>query len=152
MQGRIQEFLKGGVVHYRSSLEHQWCGRRVTAPASGAISWGGPEPYPSSQRNNFVKTILFYYYFTKNQAKQQQKKFSRGGLQPPQPLPWIRLWVEYDRSKWTWSQIGLLLLTVTDLCGSNSVHPDDHTQPTYEMASGIKPFTTLYSCLYSTVR
>ena len=38
VQGRIQEFLKGGVVHYQSSLEHQWCGRRVTAPASGAIS------------------------------------------------------------------------------------------------------------------
>ena len=28
----------GGVVHYRSNLEHQWCGRRVTAPASGVIS------------------------------------------------------------------------------------------------------------------
>ena len=37
-QGRIQEFLKGGVVHYRRNLEHQWCARRVTAPASGAIS------------------------------------------------------------------------------------------------------------------
>ena len=34
----IQEFLKVGVVHYRSNLEHQWCGRRVMAPASGAIS------------------------------------------------------------------------------------------------------------------
>ena len=27
-----------GVVHYRSNLEHQWCGWRVTAPASDAIS------------------------------------------------------------------------------------------------------------------
>lgn len=36
VQGRIQQFLKGGVVHYRSNLEHQWChcGRRVTAPTS----------------------------------------------------------------------------------------------------------------------
>ena len=37
-QGRIQEFLKRGVVRYQSNLEHQWCGRRVTTPASGAIS------------------------------------------------------------------------------------------------------------------
>ena len=26
---------------------------------------------------------------------------------------------------------------------SDCVHPDDHTQPTYEMTSGFKPFTVL---------
>ena len=40
--------------------------------------------------------------------------------------------------------IGLLLLTVT--VNNNSpiqdyVHADDHTQPTYEMTPGLKPFT-----------
>ena len=28
-----------GFVHYRRNLEHQWCGERVTAPVSGAISF-----------------------------------------------------------------------------------------------------------------
>ena len=26
------------------------------------------------------------------------------------------------------------------------VHPDDHTQPTYEMTPGFKPFTILFQC------
>ena len=30
-QGRIQQFLKRGVVHYWRNLHHQWWGRRVTA-------------------------------------------------------------------------------------------------------------------------
>ena len=78
IQGRIQEFLKGGVVHYRSNLEHQWRGRWVTAPASGAISWEGPESYPSP----LGKNNLFY-----EKSSKITKKILKGGVATPSTPP-----------------------------------------------------------------
>ena len=51
-QGRIQEFLKGGVVHYWRNLHHQWCWRRVTVPflLRDLIRGSGAMPPPPQKK------------------------------------------------------------------------------------------------------
>ena len=41
----------------------------------------------------------------------------------------------------TTAQVFETLFNVNNNPGQDYVHPDDHTQPTYEMTPGFKPFT-----------
>ena len=41
----------------------------------------------------------------------------------------------------TSAQVVETSVTVNNSAIQNYVHPDDHTQPTYEMTPGFKPFT-----------
>ena len=63
VQGRIQEFLKGGGGELYTT--------DVTLNTNGVEGEWQPLPLARSLEG--------------------KKKFSKGGLQPPQPLPWIRL-------------------------------------------------------------
>ena len=52
-QGRIQEFLKGGAVHYCSNLQRQWSGRRVKTPClwRELLRGSGANPPPPPPKN-----------------------------------------------------------------------------------------------------
>ena len=66
--------------------------------------------------------------------------------------------VEYDRTgerldpftlKMTTAQVAKASDTVNNnIPFQDYVHPDDHTQPAYEMTPGFKPFTLFYLLIY----
>ena len=48
--------------------------------------------------------------------------------------------------KMTTAQVVEMSVTVNNSPIHDYVHADDHTQPTYEMTPGFKPFTILFQC------
>ena len=48
--------------------------------------------------------------------------------------------------KMTVAQVVKTSVTVNNSPIHDYVHLDDHTQPTYEMTPGFKPFTILFQC------
>ena len=48
--------------------------------------------------------------------------------------------------KMTTAQVVKTSVTVNSGPIHDYVHPDDQTQPTYEMTPGFKPFTILFQC------
>ena len=48
--------------------------------------------------------------------------------------------------KMTAAQVVKTSVTVNNSPIHDYVHLDDHTQPTYEMTPGFKPFTILFQC------